>query len=117
MMTKINEQRILNRTPIVCKIFDCEGKFLGFSFDLSLSGIQVIIDKNFPFQSPFKIFLNYQKEEEIINSDLIVNIEPVWRFSPNEELEQIGGKIIKVDNPKNFEKLVSSSVVNAQKKN
>lgn len=116
-MTKMNEQRTLNRTPIVCKIFDCEGKFLGFSFDLSLGGIQVIVHKNFPFQSPFQIFLNYEKEEEIVNSDLIVNIEPVWRFSPNEELEQIGGKIIKVDNLQYFEKLVNSCVINDEENN
>jgi choline kinase len=115
-MAQINDQRTFPRILAVCRIFDFEGKFLGFTLDLSTIGIQIIVYKNFPDKSSFEIILNHQKENEIMGLDIKVKIEQMWRISTNEEFDQIGGKIIEVDNPKYFENLLSYCYQKAKEK-
>jgi hypothetical protein len=105
-MDQINEQRAFRRILAVCRVLDSEGKFLGFTLDLNTDSIQVIINKDFPSESPFKIILNQIKENEIISSNIRVKIQQMWRSSTSEEFDQIGGKIIEVDYPEKLENLV-----------
>ncbi|MBL1210433.1 PilZ domain-containing protein [Geminocystis sp. GBBB08] len=105
-MNQINEQRSFQRILAVCRVLDSKGNFLGFTLDLTVTGIQIIIQKDFPHQSPFEIILNQVKEDEIIGSNITIKVEQIWRSSTNEEFDQIGGKIIGVDFPDQLEKLV-----------
>lgn len=102
----MNEQRSSNRTVLVCKIFDCNGKFLGFSFDLSMTGIKIIVNKEFSHESPFNFFLNNEKDHKVINSDVIIKAEKIWRHSLNEDFDEIGVKIIEVNNLECFKNLI-----------
>lgn len=115
-MNQINDQRTFPRILAVCRIFDSEGKFLGFTLDLTTTGIQIIVYRDFPHQSPFEIILNQEKENEIMALDIKVKIQQMWRTSTNEEFDQIGGKIIEVDNSEYLENLVNYCDQKAQKK-
>lgn len=106
-MSQINEQRNYRRVLAVCRILDSNSNFLGFTLDLTPTGIQMIINKDFPQQPEFEIILSQAREDEVIGHDLRVKIQQIWRSSTNEEFDQIGGKIIEVDSFEALENLVS----------
>jgi hypothetical protein len=106
-MVQINEKREFRRILAVCRVLDCEGKFLGFTLDLTLTGIQIIINKDFIPPSEFELILTQAREDKIIGADIRIKVQQIWRTSTNEEFDQIGGKIIAVDLPKELENLVN----------
>lgn len=106
-MSTLNEQRNYRRVLAVCRILDSNNKFLGFTLDLTPTGIQMIINKDFPQQPEFEIILSQAREDEVLGNDLKVKIEQIWRSSTNEEFDQIGGKIIGVDSVQQLENLVA----------
>jgi len=106
-MTQINEQRNYRRVLAVCRVLDSHGKFLGFTLDLTPTGIQIIVNKDFPQDSEFEIILSQARENEIIGNDLKIKVQQMWRSNTNEEFDQIGGKIIDVDSPSELENLVA----------
>lgn len=105
-MTQINEQRNYRRILAVCRILDTDGHFLGFTLDLTLTGIQIIVTKDFPQASEFEILLSQSQEDEVIADHIRLKVSQIWRSSTNEEFDQIGGKIIEVESPNELEKLV-----------
>lgn len=105
-MNQINEQRNYRRILAVCRVLDSDNKFLGFTLDLTPTGIQMIINKDFPQQPEFDIILSQTRENEVRGNDLKVKIQQIWRSSTNEEFDQIGGQIIGVDSAEELEKLV-----------
>ncbi|MGI0479426.1 PilZ domain-containing protein [Geminocystis sp. CENA526] len=106
-MTQINEQRNYRRVLAVCRVLDSQGKFLGFTLDLTPTGIQIIVNKDFPQDSEFEIILSQARENEILGNDLKIKVQQMWRSNTNEEFDQIGGKIIEVDSPSELENLVA----------
>lgn len=106
-MTQINEQRNYRRILAVCRVLDSQGKFLGFTLDLTPTGIQIIVNKDFPHDSEFEIILSQARENEILGNDLKIKVQQMWRSNTNEEFDQIGGKIIEVDSPSELENLVA----------
>ncbi|BAQ64282.1 PilZ domain-containing protein [Geminocystis sp. NIES-3709] len=105
-MSQINEQRNYRRILAVCRILDSDEKFLGFTLDLTPTGIQMIVNRDFPQKSEFEIILNQAREDEILGNNIKIKVQQIWRSSTNEEFDQIGGKIIGVDSPKELETLV-----------
>jgi hypothetical protein len=106
-MNQMNEQRNYRRILAVCRILDCDSKFLGFTLDLTPKGIQMIINKDFPPQPEFEIILSQSREDEVTDNDLKVKVQQVWRSSTCEEFDQIGAKIIAVDSSEAFNNLVT----------
>jgi len=49
----------------------------------------------------------HNREDKIIGADIRIKVQQIWRSSTNEEFDQIGGKIIAVDLPKELENLVN----------
>jgi len=105
-MSQFNEQRTFRRVLAVCRVLNTEGRFLGFTLDLTVTGIQMIVSKDFPHNSEFDVILSQAREDEVIGQDITIKIQQMWRSSTNEEFDQIGGKIIAVDLPEELEKLV-----------
>lgn len=106
-MNKIEDQRSDNRILAVCKVLDSKGCFLGFTLDLTTNGIQIIVNKDFPQELEFEIILNQGKEDEIIDCLIKITVQQMWRASTNEEFDQIGGKIVEVDNPQQLKNLIN----------
>lgn len=105
-MNKIEDQRSDSRILAVCKVFNSKGCFLGFTLDLTTNGIQIIVNKDFSQELEFEIILNQEKEDDIIDCLIKIKVQQMWRSSTNEEFDQIGGKIIEVDNPQKLKKLI-----------
>ncbi len=105
-MTQSNDQRNSRRVLAVCRVLDLQGKFLGFTLDLSHDGIKFVVDKNFPQQSEFEVVLSQAKEDREMNPDLLIKIKQAWRFSSSQEFDQIGGKIIESDSIENLDNLI-----------
>lgn len=96
-MIEINEQRFSRRILAVCRALDLDGKFLGFTLDLTKEGIHLILNNTFPDDDKFSIILTQNREDKNEKPDITLEIEKAWRKSTNEEYDEVGGKIIDVD--------------------
>ncbi|MBF2056988.1 MAG: PilZ domain-containing protein [Cyanobacterium sp. T60_A2020_053] len=106
-MDSTNEKRFNRRILAVCRVLDENKNFLGFTLDLTVEGIQLIVNKNFPLQEQFVIVLSQNvNDEDSSYQEITVTIKQKWRSETNEEYDQIGGEIIAVDLPEELSKLV-----------
>lgn len=105
-MSNISEKRLSKRILGVCRTLDLDGRFLGFTLDLSETGIRFIVTKSFPEQKKFSVILERTKDEQEEHPLITVEVEQAWRKSTNEEFDEIGGKIIDADLEDEFRDLV-----------
>ena len=106
-MNEIHEKRNSRRILAVCRVLDLQGKFLGFTLDLSYTGIKIIINSDFPQDKEFEIILSLGRDYQDLIPDVVIKIEQVWRFSHSEEFDQIGGKIINTETKDVLESFIS----------
>ncbi|MBE9222875.1 PilZ domain-containing protein [Cyanobacterium stanieri LEGE 03274] len=106
-MTGINEQRSSRRVLAVCRALDSDGKFVGFTLDITKEGIHLIVEKSFNPPTTFDLILNYHTDLDKQLSDVAITIEKMWRKSTNDEYDQIGGKIITTKHPEALNELIT----------
>ena len=96
-MDQTNEKRNSRRILAVCRVLDLQGRFLGFTLDLSYTGIKIIINSNFPQEPEFEVILSLGRDYQDLIPDVMIKVQQAWRFSHSEEFDQIGGRSIDVD--------------------
>ena len=106
-MDQTNEKRNSRRILAVCRVLDLQGRFLGFTLDLSYTGIKIIINSNFPQEPEFEVILSLGRDYQDLIPDVMIKVQQAWRFSHSEEFDQIGGRIIDVDSREFLESFIS----------
>lgn len=96
-MININEKRFSRRILAVCRALDLKGNFVGLTLDLTKDGIHLIVANTFVDQDKFYLILQQTREDEEDKPNLTMEVEKMWRKPTNEEYDQIGGKILRVD--------------------
>ena len=89
----MNNGRTQTRILAICELLDTNNNLIGYTLDLTIEGIRMIVPNSFKKQSEFYILLR-KNEENTKNKTIKLKIQTVWRKSQNEEFDEIGGKII-----------------------
>jgi len=105
-MSEINEKRSDRRVLAVCRALNENREFLGFTLDLTQDGIHLIVEKTFADKPEFETILTQNREGKKSYPEIKVRIRKMWRRATNDEYDQVGGKIIEVDNQEALEDLV-----------
>jgi hypothetical protein len=98
---QMQERRSQARILAFCQVLDLEHNLLGVSFDLTLQGICLSLPNSWPPDSPFAIIL--KRADQPALPEVQVEVAPVWRKMRNAHFDEIGGKIIGVQSPQDFE--------------
>lgn len=100
-LQEIQERRQAQRILAFCQVFDLEDELVGVSFDLTSQGICVSLPNTWPQKESFQIKLKRMDNPEL--PIITIKVEPLWRQSRNDNFDEIGGKIVEVDNPDGFD--------------
>jgi len=101
---RVKERRTENRVLAFCQAWDLEGNLIGVSFDLTPKGLCVSLPNTWTEADTFSIML-----KRVDNPDLAaitVTVKPMWRQSRNDSFDEIGGQIVGVDSPSNFDQFL-----------
>jgi hypothetical protein len=115
-MNEINEKRFYRRVLAVCRLLDLDGKFLGFTLDLTLQGIMIIVPNTYPDEEEFSVMLQQIRDDNEVRPNIIIKLEKAWRKPSNEEYDLVGGKIISAQPSEELESLIKYSDEKAKEK-
>ncbi len=105
-MSEIDERRSNRRILAICRALNKNGEFLGFTLNLTQDGIYLIVGKIFADKPEFEAILTQNREGKHIHPEIKIRIRKIWSRATNDEYEEVGGKIVEVDNPDALEDLV-----------
>jgi len=101
---RIKERRTEERVLAFCQVLDLDGNLIGVSFDLTPRGLCVSLPNTWPKAESFSIML-----KRIDNPNLptiTIKVTPMWRSSRNDNFDEIGGKIVEVNSPSDFDQFL-----------
>ena len=102
-LTMNNEKRQEIRTSAIGLVSEMEGEFLGISLDLTRQGIRFVVPNDFSDSESFYCKFNPVEGE---NREITFKIQPQWRKNRNLAYDEIGAKILEVDQEKQWQELV-----------
>jgi hypothetical protein len=100
----MNEKRKAQRILVTGLVYELNGNFLGVYLDLNRSGIRLTVSKNFPHFHPFSIELRPIEGEEF--PSVTLKIKPLWYKDWNRAYDEIGAKIIQVEQEQQWQELL-----------
>ena len=100
----MNEKRKSRRIIANELIYDINSNFLGVCLDVTYSGIRLTVAKNFPDYDSLSIQLKPPMEEKFI--EVALKIQPLWRQGYKSVYDEIGAKIIQVEQEKEWQELL-----------
>ncbi|MGH2416219.1 MAG: hypothetical protein ACRDEA_21505 [Microcystaceae cyanobacterium] len=95
------ERREKKRLCAICQVLDLERNWVGVSFDLTTEGVHVALSSAFAPRGEFSVILRRGETEQA--PEVIITICPVWYHGGNNLYQEIGGKIVAVENEKEFQ--------------
>ncbi len=106
----MNEKRKNKRILATGLVYEPCGNFLGVCLDLTRYGIRLTVSKNFTHFGSFSIQLRPIEEEEF--PSVTLRIKPLWCRDQNSAYDEIGAKIIQVDQEQKWQELLQWYVEN-----
>jgi hypothetical protein len=100
----MDERRKARRIIATELIYDINSNFLGVCLDVSDSGIRLTVSKYFPNYNYLSIQLKPLEGDKLAEITLI--IQPFWRRGHNSVYDEIGAKIIRVEQEKEWRELL-----------
>ncbi len=101
----MHNERTKQRILAICELVDIDNNLIGYTLDLTLEGIRIIVPNSFDQNPEFNLFIR-PKENNPKNDKIKVKIKTIWRESKNEEFDEIGGKIIKAEKLEDLKSLL-----------
>lgn len=105
-------QRKHRRVLAVCQIVDENNNLIGFTLDLTVEGIRLIVPQKFKDQPEFSVTLRGKDIQD--ETEVNVRIQKKWRQPRDEEFDEIGGILIYIDSKNKFNELLSYFSENAK---
>ena len=100
----MDERRKAQRILATELIYDINSNFLGVCLDVTDSGIRLTVSKQFPNYETFSIQLKPTEEDKF--SEITLTVQPLWRRGRNSVYDEIGAKIIRVEQEKQWQELL-----------
>jgi hypothetical protein len=102
---RIKERRTEDRVLAFCQVLDLEGNLIGVSFDLTPRGLCVSLPNTWTKTDNFSIVLKRIDNPSL--PTITITVTPMWRSSRNDNFDEIGGKIVEVNSPSDFERFLN----------
>ena len=103
----MDEKRKTQRILATGLVYEQCGNFLGVCLDLTPSGIRLTVSKNFPHFNSFDSFsIQLRPIEENEFPSVTLRIQPLWCRGWNPAYDEIGAKIIQVEQEQEWQELL-----------